>query len=136
MVARARSFADRRNSFVHSHYDMLAWDFRGQVKFEKEKGRFAGEKKKHEPQYESFQPEVLYKLANEIQKRVLPFAGIHDRINDELHPGWRDEELRWEMELGQLYDQMEVPEEVYESFRRLMQHLEVGSVPLPKPKTS
>jgi hypothetical protein len=137
LVTQAMKFADRRNTFVHSHYDMMSWDCRGVVKFEREKGRFGGKKKEHELQYESFNPNTLYKLASDIGRWMLPVARLHDRINDELHPGWRDEEFEREMELERYYDQMEVPEKIYESFQQLKRHLESGSVHLPAlPKSS
>ena len=132
MVKRARQYANRRNTFVHSHYDMRSWDFRGVVKIEREKGRFGGKKKAHEPQYQAFNPDELYKLAQDIGRRILPVARLHDRIKDELHPGWRDEEFKQEMAMEEYYDQMEIPEEFYDTIRLFHQAVEAGSVRLPK----
>ncbi len=131
-VKRALQFADRRNTYVHSRYDMRSWDFRGVVKFTREKGRFRGHKKAHEPQYESFNPDDLYRLAADINRRVLAVMRLHDRISDELHPGWRDEEFEQQMEMEKYYDQMEIPEEIYESFQQLIRNLQNRSIRLPK----
>jgi hypothetical protein len=35
------------------------------------------------------------------------------------------------MHQEQFYDEMEIPEEIYESFQRLRNHVAVGSVKLP-----
>jgi len=133
MVQRALQYADRRNTFVHSHYDMRSWDFRGVVSFEREKGKFGGIKKAHEPQYQTFNPDALYKLAEDIRKRIMPVVRIHERIIDELHPGLRYEEHLRDMELEKYYDQMPIPEEFYESFRLFSKAVQVGSIRLPTP---
>jgi hypothetical protein len=57
---------------------------------------------------------------------------LHDRISDELHPGWRDEEFEQQMEMEKYYDQMEIPEEIYESFQQLIRNLQNRSIRLPK----
>jgi hypothetical protein len=132
-VRRALQFADRRNTYVHSHYDMSSWDFRGVVKFTREKGLFGGLKKAKEPQYESFNPDHLYQLAADINRRILPVMRLHDRISDELHPGWREEEFKQEIEMEKYYDQLEIPDEIFESVQRFRNHLEVGSISLSKP---
>jgi hypothetical protein len=131
MVRRATHFATRRNLYVHSHYDMTFWDWQGMVRYSREKGRFGGKRTQQEKQYESFNPDDLYRLAGQIQRRVLPVSRIFDRINDELCPGWREEEFLNQMHQEQFYDEMEIPEEIYESFQRLRNHVAVGSVKLP-----
>jgi hypothetical protein len=87
---KAAKLSEERNRYVHSYYDVMAWNFMGEVEIHRSNNKVS-RRTGIRTDFEIYDPQKLRELAEQITSETLSLLGLHDEFKDHLFPEWREE---------------------------------------------